>query len=263
MGHGADVPDVGEDGAGVVDEESGKLTVIIPGTDDGVFVDAPSGCVVEKRFGIEHRILGGDVGLRAVEADVTLALLLGIVEGVGVKERPDELAADIFEAEFEMGMLVDGVMAAVERGGADVEALLIGDFFGHDEARGVAGARGGDGGVVGMREGVAEGDAGGGGFDEFAGTARVEHAGLRGHVGKQLYTGGRMERVESRKLKVEGRAEMRPGFDGGIWGGCKRKSNAEAELKERAEEESESGKQLREAKSSLIMGEASLIMGET
>ena len=103
--------------------------------------------------------------MRAVEADVTLALLLGIVEGMGVEEGPDELAADIFEAEFEMGMLVDGVMAAVERGGADVEALLFGDFFGNDEARGVAGARGGDGGIVGMREGVAEGDAGGGGFD--------------------------------------------------------------------------------------------------
>ena len=39
MGHGADVPDVGEDGAGVVDEESGKLAVIIPGADDGLFVD--------------------------------------------------------------------------------------------------------------------------------------------------------------------------------------------------------------------------------
>jgi len=103
--------------------------------------------------------------LRAVEADVTLALLLGIIEGMSVKERPDELAADIFQAEFEMGVLVDGVMAAVERGSADVEALLIGNFFGRDEARGVTGAGGGDGGVVGMRESVAESDAGSGGFD--------------------------------------------------------------------------------------------------
>jgi hypothetical protein len=70
--------------------------------------------------------------LGAVEADVALALLLGIVEGMGVEEGPDELAADVFEAEFEMGVLVDGVMAAVERGGADVEALLVGDFFGAD-----------------------------------------------------------------------------------------------------------------------------------
>jgi hypothetical protein len=133
-----------------------------------------------------------------------------------VEKGPDELAADIFEAEFEMSVLVDGVMAAVESRGADVEALFVGDFFGGDEARGVAGARGGDGGVVRVSEGVAEGDAGGGGFDEFAGTARVEHAGLRGHDGKQLYTGGGMERVESRKLKVEGRAEMSPGFYVGI-----------------------------------------------
>jgi hypothetical protein len=82
--------------------------------------------VVEK----EGRV--GDVGLRAIEADVALALLLGIVEGMGVEERPDELAADIFEAEFEMGVLIDGVMAAVERGRADVETLLVGDFFGDD-----------------------------------------------------------------------------------------------------------------------------------
>ena len=35
----ADVPDVGENGARVRDQESGKLTVIIPGFDDGLFVD--------------------------------------------------------------------------------------------------------------------------------------------------------------------------------------------------------------------------------
>jgi len=52
-----------------------------------------------------------------------------------MEEGPDELAADIFEAEFEMGMLVDSVMAAVEGGGTDVEALLVGDFFRADEAR--------------------------------------------------------------------------------------------------------------------------------
>ena len=84
---------------------------------------------------------------------------------MGVKEGPDELAADIFEAEFEMGVLVNGVMAAVEGGGADVEALLVGDFFGDDEARCVASAGGGDGRVVGMRESIAESDAGGSGFD--------------------------------------------------------------------------------------------------
>jgi hypothetical protein len=64
-----------------------------------------------------------------------------------------------------MGVLVDGVMAAVESSCADVEALLVRNFFGSDEARSVAGAGGGDGGVVGMGEGVAESDARGGGFD--------------------------------------------------------------------------------------------------
>jgi hypothetical protein len=82
-----------------------------------------------------------------------------------VEEGPDELAGDIFEAEFEMGVLENGVMAAVEGGGADVEALLVGDFFGADEARGVAGAGGGDGGVEGMGPSVAEGYARRSGLD--------------------------------------------------------------------------------------------------
>ena len=158
VGHGADVPDVAENGAGVVDEEEREFAVGVPGAGDGLFVDGAMG-VVEK----EGR--RRDVGLRAIQADVALALLLGIVEGVGVEEGPDELAADVFEAEFEMGVLVDGVMAAVESGGSDVEALLVGDFFGDDQARGVTCACGGDGGIVGMREGVAERDSGRGGFD--------------------------------------------------------------------------------------------------
>jgi hypothetical protein len=142
--------------------------------------------------------------LRAIQANVALALLLGIVEGMSVEEGPDELAADIFQAEFEMGVLVDGVVAAVESGGSDVEALLVGDFFGDDQARGVAGTRGGYGGVVGMREGVAEGDSGRGGLDEFAGATVFEHARLRGHVGISFYT-----EVESQKSKVAEGSETR------------------------------------------------------
>ena len=38
-GSWANVPDVGENRASVSDQESGKLTVIIPGFDDGLFVD--------------------------------------------------------------------------------------------------------------------------------------------------------------------------------------------------------------------------------
>jgi len=88
MRHGANVPDVVEDFAGVDDEEGGKLAVMLPGAGDGVFVDGAAG-------GVEEQRRGRDVGLRAVEADVALALLLGIVEGMRVEEGPDELAADI------------------------------------------------------------------------------------------------------------------------------------------------------------------------
>ena len=69
-----------------------------------------------------------NIGLRAIEPHVALALLLGIVERMRVKKGPDELAADVFQAEFEMRVLEDGVMAAVKGGGTDVEALLVGDF---------------------------------------------------------------------------------------------------------------------------------------
>jgi hypothetical protein len=64
-----------------------------------------------------------------------------------------------------MSVLVDGVMAAEKSGGADVETLLVVDFFWIDEARRVAGACGGDSGVERMCEGVAESDAWGSGLD--------------------------------------------------------------------------------------------------
>jgi len=158
VGHRADVPDVVEDVACVADQQSGEFAIIIPGAGDGAFVNFLAFFVEEKRN-------GRDEGLRAVEADVALALLLGIVEGVRVEEGPDELAADVFEAEFEMSVLVDGVMAAVESGGADVDALLVGDFLGADEAGGVAGACGGNRRIERVREGVAKSDARRGGFD--------------------------------------------------------------------------------------------------
>ena len=158
VGHGADVPDVAEDSACVIDEEEREFAVGVPGTGDGLFVDGAMS-VIEKQRG------GRDIGLRAIQADIALALLLGIIERVGMEERPDELPADILETEFEMSMLVDGVMSAIESGGADVEALFVGDFFGCDETRSIASARGGDGGIVRVRESIAKGDAGWRGFD--------------------------------------------------------------------------------------------------
>ena len=126
--------------------------------------------------------------MRAVEADVPLALLLGIVERMRVKERPDELAADVFEAEFEVRVLINGVVPTIKRSGADVDALLIRNFFRRDEARRITSARGGDGGIERMRESISESDAGGAAIDVLAGMRAVEHARLGGHVGKLFYT---------------------------------------------------------------------------
>jgi hypothetical protein len=106
---------------------------------------------------------------------------------MSVKKGPDELAADVFEAEFEGGVLKNGVMATVEGGGADVESLLVGDFFGSDEMVGVAGAGRGDGGIVGMREGIPESYAGRGGLYLCVRGDAFEHAGLCGHVGGSFY----------------------------------------------------------------------------
>jgi hypothetical protein len=40
-----------------------------------------------------------------------------------------------------MGMLEYGVVAAVVSGGADIYALLVGDFLGADQVRRIAGSR--------------------------------------------------------------------------------------------------------------------------
>ena len=65
---------------------------------------------------------------RLVESHVALALLLGVVERERVQEAPDELARDAGERELEGGVLVDGVVAALEGERTDVAALAIGDF---------------------------------------------------------------------------------------------------------------------------------------
>ena len=184
MRHRADMPNVEKNFAGLRKKKSRKFAVIRPGAGDGSFVDAAG-------FGVEKERDRRDVGLGTVHANVALALLLGIVERMGVKERPDELPADIFETEFEMRMLIDSVVAAEKSGGADVETLLVGDFFWSDEMRGVASARGGDRGIERMREGVAESDARWSGRNEFAGISALKHARLGGHGRESFYTEGR------------------------------------------------------------------------
>ena len=196
MRHRANVPDVVENFSGVANQERGKFAIVVPGAGDGAFINFLA-------FFIEEERNGRNVGVGAIEADITLALLLGIVERMGVKEGPNELSANVFEAEFEMSVLVDGVVTAVEGGGADIKTLLVGDFFGANEARGITGAGGGDGGIKGVRESVAKCDAGRGGFDEFAGARAIEHAGLTSHDGSSLYTGGEWREVESREEKLE------------------------------------------------------------
>src|SRR5271163_823955 len=122
---------------------------------------------------------------------------------MGVKKGPHELAADVFEAELERGVLEDCVVAAVEGGGADVKALPVGDFFGSDEMVGVAGAGGGDGGVKGVGEGISESDARGGGFYRCAGRDAFEHARLSGHVGESFYMDAGTGELEIRRLIVD------------------------------------------------------------
>src|SRR5712692_7468783 len=106
------MPDVGEDGVGARLEQRSQLAVIIPGAGHGACVDSALG-------GTEAGTLGWDVGLRVIQADVALALLLGVVERVRVQERPNKLPANVLEAKLKVRVLINGVVAAVERGGAD------------------------------------------------------------------------------------------------------------------------------------------------
>ena len=129
-----------------------QLAIVFPRARDRVFVNRALGRA-------EFRARGGNVRQRAIQPHVALALLLGIVERMRVQKRPDELPAHVFEAKFEMRVLVDGVMPAVKRGRADGHALLVGDFLGNDQMRRVAGARRGNGRIERMRERVAQRDA--------------------------------------------------------------------------------------------------------
>ena len=161
MRHRADVPDVGENFPSVALQQRGQLAVIAPGAGNRAFVNRALG-------GAESRRLGRQVGERVIQAHVALALLLGVIERVRVQERPDELPAHVFEPEFKVRVLIDGVVAAVKRGRANLQPLLVGDFFRPDDARRVTGARRGDGGIVGMREVIAQRDARRGGFEVHA-----------------------------------------------------------------------------------------------
>jgi len=99
------------------------------------------------------------VGLRAIETHVALALLFGVVKRVRVQERPDELPAHIFEPEFEMRVLIDRVVPAEKRPRTDHHTLFFGDFFARDEMGRIARSRRGHCGIERMRKRIAQGDA--------------------------------------------------------------------------------------------------------
>jgi hypothetical protein len=149
IGVGADAPDIGEDCAGVTDEERREFAVVAPCTRDGLFEDFLCGFV-------EVKVHGRNIGLDAIHADVTLALLLGIIKRVRVKKGPHELATDIFETEFEGGMLEDGVMPAIKCSGANVKALFVSDLFWGYEVVCVTSASRGDCGIERMIKKIAK-----------------------------------------------------------------------------------------------------------
>jgi hypothetical protein len=92
-----------------------------------------------------------------------------------------------------MGVLIDGMVAAIESSGTDVQALLVGDFFGADELRCVTRARGSDGGIEWVGKGIAQRYARRSGFNELPSAGAFEHAGLIGHDGRLFYTDGESE----------------------------------------------------------------------
>jgi hypothetical protein len=126
----------------------------------------------------------------AVEAHVTLALLLGVVEGMSVKKGPYELTANVLNPKLEVSVLIDGVMPAIESGGTDVEALLVGDFVGSNQAGRVASSGGRNRRIERTRKGISERNAWGRRLDGIRRRRTFEHARLGSHVEKSFYTDG-------------------------------------------------------------------------
>ena len=144
------VPQLRHDAQGVRSQEVVEPAVGAPGPQDRPLVHA-------ARLGPQAF---GDEGPHLVEAHEALGRLLGVVEGMRVQERPDELPAHVLEAELEVRVLVDRVVAPLEGEGADGLALGGGDLVGLDDAGRVAGASSRDGPCVGLAAGAPEGDLG-------------------------------------------------------------------------------------------------------
>ncbi|MNC88827.1 hypothetical protein D3C83_46900 [compost metagenome] len=108
----------------IVLEQRRQFRVAIPGADDRRLVDV-------ERLAAERR----HERTRLAQPDVALARLLGVVERIRVEEGPDELPRDVLEAELEVRVLVDRVVAGVERQRADQVALAVGHLRDGDDAR--------------------------------------------------------------------------------------------------------------------------------
>src|SRR5665213_1988636 len=104
MRHGPEMPDIRQDAASVVLQDRSQFSIRAPG---------PHHCLLEDLLFLRSKAatFRRNIGVGAIEAHVTLALLLRIVKRVSVQERPHELPADVLEAKFEMRVLINGVMA--------------------------------------------------------------------------------------------------------------------------------------------------------
>ncbi len=54
---------------------------------------------------------------------------------MGMQERPHKLPADVFQAEFKMRMLINGVVPTKKSSRSDGHALLRSNFFRRNQAR--------------------------------------------------------------------------------------------------------------------------------
>ena len=61
-----------------------------------------------------------------------------------MEKGPDKLTAYVFQAEFEMGVLIDRVMPGIKGQRTNRVALIVCDLVSTDHTRRVAGARGGN-----------------------------------------------------------------------------------------------------------------------
>ena len=123
------------------------------------------GRLLPPRRPFEHFALGGEHGrngvLPALNLDVALRDLLGVVERVAVEERPEELPRDVLERELEVRVLERRVVAGlVDRARERVAPLgpRRGLVLGDDPLGRVAGPRRGDDVLERPREGVDETD---------------------------------------------------------------------------------------------------------